>query len=175
LRELVDLFDVVVEANYAIFGDVGAETAAVDEVAEKSGSGEVLEVGARFGQPAERSRVRDDSLSLREVVRGVRHGNKKAAFAATSWFQISPLTDSNRRPLLTIEVWSGNHGQARVIATTEIPQTEGIRRKGVTARGRACPRLCSLHVPWGRAFATTSAQTTTLPFDVVRVPNARPA
>jgi hypothetical protein len=52
LRELVDRFDVVAEANYAIFGDVGAETAAVDERAEESGSGEVLEVGARFGQPA---------------------------------------------------------------------------------------------------------------------------
>ena len=40
----------------------------MDEWAEESGSGEVLEVGARFGQPAERSRVRDDSLSLREGV-----------------------------------------------------------------------------------------------------------
>ena len=57
----------VAEPNYAIFGDVGAETAAVDEWAEESGSGEVLEVGARFGQPAERSRVRDP-LSLREGV-----------------------------------------------------------------------------------------------------------
>ena len=47
---------------------MSAETAAVDEWAEESGPGEVLEVGARFGQPAERSRVRDDSLSLREGV-----------------------------------------------------------------------------------------------------------
>jgi hypothetical protein len=49
--------------------------------------------------------------------------------------------------VLTIEVWSGNQGQARVTAGTKIPQAEGICRKGVTARGRAYPGLCSLSVP----------------------------
>lgn len=39
-------------------------------------------------------------------------------------------------PLLTIEGWEGTRGQTRVTATTKILQTEGIRRKRVTARGR---------------------------------------
>jgi hypothetical protein len=47
--ELVDDFDRVVEANYAAFGDVRAETASVNERAKESGSREFLEVGARFG------------------------------------------------------------------------------------------------------------------------------
>ena len=47
----MDRSDVVAEANYAIFGDIGAETAAVDEWAEESGSGEVLE-GGRTVRPA---------------------------------------------------------------------------------------------------------------------------
>jgi len=47
--ELVDGFDLVAEANYAIFNDVGAETASVNEWAKESGSREFLEVGARFG------------------------------------------------------------------------------------------------------------------------------
>jgi hypothetical protein len=50
--ELLDGLDLVAEANDATRDDVGAEAAAVDEWAEQSGSGEFLEVGARFGQPA---------------------------------------------------------------------------------------------------------------------------
>jgi hypothetical protein len=45
----VDGFDLVAEVNDATFGDVGAESAAVDEWAKESGSREFLEVGARFG------------------------------------------------------------------------------------------------------------------------------
>jgi hypothetical protein len=48
----VDGFDLVAEADGAALGDVGAEAAAVDEGAEESGSGEFLEVGARFGESA---------------------------------------------------------------------------------------------------------------------------
>ena len=54
-----------------------------------------------------------------------------------------PLFD----PLLTIERRGGNQGQAWVTETTKIPQGEGIGRRRVTARGRACPRWCSLSVP----------------------------
>jgi hypothetical protein len=73
---------------------------------------------------------------------------KKPLFAAASSSWKSPLTDSNRRPppyYRGLEV--GKQGQERVSAGTKIPQTEGVSRKGVTARGRACPPLCSLHVP----------------------------
>ena len=48
-RELIDGFDLVAGANDATRDDVGAEAAAVHEWAEESGSGEFLEVGARFG------------------------------------------------------------------------------------------------------------------------------
>src|SRR5207302_9995976 len=47
-----------------------------------------------------------DPLLGEEVLRSVRSGNKKPPFAAASRFQTSPLTDSNRRPLLTMEVSS---------------------------------------------------------------------
>src|SRR2546430_1296031 len=50
--ELVDGFDLVAEANHATLDDVCAETASVNEWAKESGSGEFLEVSARFGQPA---------------------------------------------------------------------------------------------------------------------------
>jgi hypothetical protein len=38
------------------------------------------------------------TLLSKEVFHSVTGGNKKAAFAATSYCQKSPLTDSNRRP-----------------------------------------------------------------------------
>jgi hypothetical protein len=50
-------------------------------------------------------------------------------------------------PLLTIQLRGRKGGQAREAAGTEIPQTEGICRRGVTAGGRAYPRSCSLSVP----------------------------
>jgi hypothetical protein len=31
-------------------------------------------------------------------------------------------------PLLTIEVWSANRGQQQVVATRNLPQTEGIEQ-----------------------------------------------
>jgi hypothetical protein len=52
-------------------------------------------------------------------------------------------------PLLTIERRGGKQGHAREAAGTKIPQTEGIGRKRVTARARACPGWCSLSVPFG--------------------------
>src|SRR5919204_4039793 len=59
----------------------------------------------------------------------------------------SPLTDSTVDPLLTIEQRGGKGGQGREAAGTKAAQEEGIGRKGVTPRGRACPRWCSLSVP----------------------------
>ena len=76
------------------------------------------------------------------------HGAARAAMSVRCWF------GGRSRPLLTIEVWQGNHGQARVTAATKIPQTEGIPRNGMTARRRLCPRLCSLSVPSASAFAS---------------------
>jgi hypothetical protein len=65
-------------------------------------------------------------------------------FAADS---AKPLTDSNRRPLLTIEVRGRTPGQAREAATTNVRQTELIDPQASVARGRAPSRWCSLSVP----------------------------
>ena len=47
-------------------------------------------------------------------------------------------------PSLPSRSGTGTKGQHRVTATTKISQAKGICRKGVTTRGRACRRLCSL-------------------------------
>jgi hypothetical protein len=82
-------------------------------------------------------------------------------FRGFSSFQ-SPLTDSNRRPLLTIEQRGGNRGQGREAAGTEVPQEEGIARRRVTSRGLRCSRWCSLNVPLGSRLAHTGTLSRTL-------------
>src|SRR3954453_8802768 len=52
---------------------------------------------------------------------------------------------------LTIEGRGGKRGQARERAGTKAPQEEGNGRRRVTARGRECPRWCSLSVPYDEA------------------------
>src|SRR5919204_520470 len=52
--------------------------------------------------------------------------------------------------LLTTVQRNGTRGQARQAAGTKIPQAEGIPRRPVAERGRACPRWCYLSVPLRR-------------------------
>ncbi|MGN6170774.1 MAG: tyrosine-type recombinase/integrase [Solirubrobacteraceae bacterium] len=58
-----------------------------------------------------------------EVLFRVRCDNRSTRFTGLS----SPLTDSNRRPLLTIERRRGKRGQTREAATTKVDQTKGIQ------------------------------------------------
>ena len=63
---------------------------------------------------------------------------------------------------LTIQLRGGKQGQARVTPVAKIPQTDGIRGRRMTARGRACACGCSLSVPssvGGRASHPSSAIT----------------
>src|SRR5438874_12310776 len=54
---------------------------------------------------------------------------------------------------LTIEQRAGKRGHGWEAAGTKAAQEEGIARKRMTARGRSCPRWCSLSVPGGPAGA----------------------
>ena len=61
-------------------------------------------------------------------------------------------------PLLTIEQRRGNRGHGRELASTKAAQEEGNGRRRVTARARACPRWCSLIVPFGSGCAVGTPQ-----------------
>src|SRR5437764_3052310 len=72
---------------------------------------------------------------------------KKQLFAASSWFQVSPLTDSNRRPP---PYHRAARREARARAGTRGHESPARRRKRPKTSDRAwtrVPRLCSLSVP----------------------------
>ena len=124
--------------------------------------------GQRFAKPATASRPsrrsleRDAStrkrsssrkakvrpLSCRRICpsRGRRRSRRSSVRFHGGLFE-SPLTDSNRRPLLTIEQRGGSGGQGWEAAGTEVSQEKGIARRRVTSRGLRCPRWCSLRIP----------------------------
>src|SRR6266849_10236176 len=82
-----------------------------------------------------------------EIQTGVQHRNGPPldSSQSTSW------SVSLGRPFfmafLTIDRRSGKGVVARVTSSAKVPQVWGTARDGVIARGRACPRWCSLSVP----------------------------
>src|SRR5436189_848894 len=60
---------------------------------------------------------------------------KKQPFAASSWFQVSPLTDSNRRPLLTMEGWERQARARAVIRERRCPANPAF------SIAQLCPRV----------------------------------